>query len=455
MKRFLPLLALFLAAPAFAQLTPIYCVTATSVMCNTSSNPGNHYQGDSAWLAFGKINAIGTQLGLFANQTANEVAATPSGATGILSVRALVGADIPPINLAGGDVNGGVAGVLPIADGGTGLSTVTANDCLAGNSAGTAIEYLPCAASGMVYPGAGVANSTGTGWGTSYSSSNPFPADFLPSALSSQTSINNSSVPASAGTVLSTGSTASMASGFAINYGAGTINANEANGATIPPSANCVGTNSSSQLTAGCPEPIGNGGAQITSLPYTVATTDCGSQLVVNDASAGALDIPVATGSFATCQFDVTNLGAGTATLTPTTSTINGATTLAVAQNRQCTVNSDGTNWQVIGCTALITTSGITVLTSGTQALGTAAIASGACATTIQVAVTGGTTSDTPNITYTTDPNTVTGYKASATGGLYANAFMTSGDLNIEICNSTAASITPAAMSVYYSVTSP
>ncbi len=148
MKRFLPLLALLLAAPAFAQETPIYCVTATSVMCDTTSNPGNHYQGDSAWLAFGKLNAWGTQLGLFSNQPANEVAATPSGTTGILSVRALVGADIPPINLAGGNANGGVTGILPIADGGTGLSTVTANDCLAGNSGGTALTYVACGSGG-------------------------------------------------------------------------------------------------------------------------------------------------------------------------------------------------------------------------------------------------------------------------------------------------------------------
>jgi len=96
-----------------------------------------------------------------------------------------------------------------------------------------------------------------------------------------------------------------------------------------------------------------------------------------------------------------------------------------------------------------------TTLASGSQALGTSAISSGACATTIQVAVTGGTTSDTASITMTTDPNTVTGYKASATGTLYATAFMTSGELNIEVCNSTASSITPSAMSVHYLVTSP
>lgn len=96
-----------------------------------------------------------------------------------------------------------------------------------------------------------------------------------------------------------------------------------------------------------------------TGTTYTIATTDCGKQIAFNNASAIAVTVPQANGSFATCQLDVTDLGAGTATLTPTTSTINGSSTLAVAQNRQCTVNSDGTNWQVIGCTALVSSTSV------------------------------------------------------------------------------------------------
>src|SRR6185312_2923832 len=84
----------------------------------------------------------------------------------------------------------------------------------------------------------------------------------------------------------------------------------------------------------------------------------CGGQITFNNAASIAVTVPQATGSFASCQFDVTDLGAGTATLTPTTSTINGTASLAIAQNRQCTVNSDGTNWQVIGCTALVSGGG-------------------------------------------------------------------------------------------------
>ena len=92
-----------------------------------------------------------------------------------------------------------------------------------------------------------------------------------------------------------------------------------------------------------------------TGTSYTIASTDCGKQVTFDNASAVAVTVPQATGTFSTCQFDVTNTGVGTVTLTPTTSTINGAISLAIAQNRQCTLNSDGTNWQVIGCTALVT----------------------------------------------------------------------------------------------------
>ena len=135
-------------APLSAPMLPVDCVSATSTACVTTGNPGNGSEGDPAWLAFGKVNAWGTQLGLFANDTANEVLATPDGAAGIPYLRALVGNDIPPISLAGGDVNGGVVGILPVANGGLGLNTLIANDCLAANSAATAFQFVTCGSGG-------------------------------------------------------------------------------------------------------------------------------------------------------------------------------------------------------------------------------------------------------------------------------------------------------------------
>ena len=214
-------------------------------------------------------------------------------------------------------------------------------------------------------------------------------------------------------------------------------------------------------------EPLGNGGLPITSLPYTLPSTESGYQEVVNSSAAGAINVPPASGAFAKAQFDISNYGAGTVTLTPlaiatpgtptlsqagatstipagtynvavsaldaagqtlvstsasitistsnadtitvtdpgvsyatsyniwistgaigngttgvayenvsalgsgvtltaipattattpttntTASTINNATSITMAQNTQCGLNSDNTNWQVIGCTAL------------------------------------------------------------------------------------------------------
>ena len=71
------------------------------------------------------------------------------------------------------------------AQGGTGLTTITANGLMVGNgtsnvtiiSAGTSgnvltsngTAWLSTAPASLTYPGAGIANSTGTAWGTSYS----------------------------------------------------------------------------------------------------------------------------------------------------------------------------------------------------------------------------------------------------------------------------------------------
>jgi len=79
-----------------------------------------------------------------------------------------------------------VSGTLPVGSGGTGGTSFTANNVLLGNGTGTFQVVAPGttgnlltsdgttwvsspAPSGMVYPGAGIPNSTGTAWGTSYS----------------------------------------------------------------------------------------------------------------------------------------------------------------------------------------------------------------------------------------------------------------------------------------------
>jgi hypothetical protein len=75
----------------------------------------------------------------------------------------------------------------------------------------------------------------------------------------------------------------------------------------------------------------------------------------------------------------VDNRGAGALTITPTTSTIDGAASLALTTNQGCLVASDGTNYYTmrgIGAGGAITTSGLTMATN--KVLGRSTASTGA-----------------------------------------------------------------------------
>ena len=73
-------------------------------------------------LAGSPITTTGTLAFGFGSETANLFFASPSGSSGVPSWRALVGADVPAINLATSG-NGGVGGILSLANGGTGTAS--------------------------------------------------------------------------------------------------------------------------------------------------------------------------------------------------------------------------------------------------------------------------------------------------------------------------------------------
>lgn len=112
---------------------------------------------------------------------------------------------------------------------------------------------------------------------------------------------------------------------------------------------------------------------------YTIQTTDACQLVSSNNASVVGWTLPsAATAGFGVgFSFDVQNLGAGTLTITPTTSTINGAATLAIAQNQGCTIVSDGTNYQVSSCTAIAGAGGFPIT------LGSTSLAANSTTTTI------------------------------------------------------------------------
>jgi hypothetical protein len=84
-----------------------------------------------------------------------------------------------------------------------------------------------------------------------------------------------------------------------------------------------------------------------TGTTYTVLASDMGKFLTLSNAGAIAVTLPQAgtTGFEANKCFAIAAIGAGTATVTPTTSTINGAATRAYATTVGGMICSNGTNY--------------------------------------------------------------------------------------------------------------
>jgi hypothetical protein len=91
---------------------------------------------------------------------------------------------------------------------------------------------------------------------------------------------------------------------------------------------------------------IGGVNAQ-TGSSYTFVAADENKLVTFNNSGATAVTLAVATtaGFTAGAEFHMFNIGAGTVTITPTTSTINGASTLVLNQSQGALIVSDGTNY--------------------------------------------------------------------------------------------------------------
>lgn len=87
--------------------------------------------------------------------------------------------------------------------------------------------------------------------------------------------------------------------------------------------------------------------AQGTAASYTILSSDMGKTVTHNKSTAVAVTLPQAgtTGFAAGVAYTEINQGAGVVTITPTTSTINGASTYTLAQGVGVYLISDGTNW--------------------------------------------------------------------------------------------------------------
>jgi hypothetical protein len=167
------------------------------------------------------------------------------------------------------------------------------------------------------------------------------------------------------------------------------------------------GSGTVTSVDAGCgtatsPAPITTSGTVLAEIPLrtetgttdTVLSTDCGGLINYTNAGAKAITLPQAgTAGFAAKSFfQFCNQNTGTATITPTTSTIGGAATYPLtagtAAAPSCVgVVSDGTNYQVVPSGGTPTTDA-SLLTSGTLAAARLPAFTGDCTTSAGSAAT-------------------------------------------------------------------
>jgi hypothetical protein len=93
---------------------------------------------------------------------------------------------------------------------------------------------------------------------------------------------------------------------------------------------------------------------------------------------------------------------------------------------------------------------GVRDIASGTVTLGTSAIASGACATTVTVAASGVQTTDNMLADFNSDPTSTVGYEPGAM--LTIVKFPSANGVNFRACNNTGVSISPTAITLNWRV---
>ncbi|MBR1230198.1 hypothetical protein JQ600_35475 [Bradyrhizobium sp. AUGA SZCCT0176] len=112
-----------------------------------------------------------------------------------------------------------------------------------------------------------------------------------------------------------------------------------------------------------------------TGTSYTVLDGDCGKVVSFNNAASVAVTLPQPGGSFISgWSVDFQNKGAGTVTITPTSSTVNGGANLVLTTNQGAHCSSDGTNYTCVlgvgagggsGITSMVC-DGVTITSTGT-----------------------------------------------------------------------------------------
>lgn len=357
----------------------------------------------------------------------------------------LTGSEVVPMVQSATTVGGTLLQFKTYIDSSLISGTPTAGHCAEWFSA-TVLEDSGSGCGGggsMTWPSvAGIPNYSGSSsWGTSYSASNEIPDSFIGGLAGSPTSgqfwgYNGTSqgwyTPSGSGITIQTGGT-NNSSQTLLNFTAGSgISVSNPSGGVEQ-----VGVTYSIRTVSGTSD--------------TILSTDCANGVKYTSSSAVAVTLPQATGTFSTCNTDIIAAGTGTVTVTPTTSTINGSSSLAVAGSRSANITADSGNYDAAG-TALLGSGSTTTIASGTAALGTSAITSGACAAAVTVSASGVATTDAVIAGFNGDPTSTTGFIPSTSGMLTIIAYPSANDVNFKVCNDTASSVTPGAVTLNWRV---
>jgi hypothetical protein len=245
--------------------------------------------------------------------------------------------------------SGSFGGITGVTTNGTNL-TISSTLIYSGAAVGTQVACLGLDASNNVVKNAAACGSGGGG---------------TPGGATTQLQYNNAGAFGGISGVTSNGTNLTITStliysGAAVGTQVACLGLDGSNN-TVKDAAAC-GTVTS--VSAGCG--TSSGGSPITATgtifaaevpnlragtTYTIANADCGTLNNFSNAAAIAVTLPQAGsgGNFANGWYnDVCSIGAGTATITPTTSTIGGVATLVLTTGKCARIVSDGTNYQVV-----------------------------------------------------------------------------------------------------------
>ena len=408
------------------------------------------------------------------SQAENEFLATPNGSSGAVGLRAIVAADIPTLNQS---TTGNAATATNLASyptlcsGGQfsqGLSSGS-NNCATPSGSGsvTSVGWT----GGIV----SVANPTTTPAFTVAGTSGGIPYFSSSSAWASSAALASGAIVTGggAGTAPSTDANATLSTGTLSLGASGTLGAVKMGNATsgtitLEPATGALGTIteylpiSSGDTLAGIAATQTLTNKTLTSPALGGTVTGSGTIPLGVLAVAGAVNTVVGAAT-STTHADLTmpSCSGSTNALIWTTGTGFGCNTISGT-----VTDGSGTSTAGLGLLSTTTAHSYSVssypmtqtVASGSLALATSAISSASCQTVTagsvnSAAATGVATTDTIQFIPNGSIKAVTGYTPSTSGGLTITPYPTAGYVNFDVCNWSASSITPGAVTLNWRVT--